>query len=280
MAEGGAEAGGPVDLSIVVPVYDEAENIRCLADEIEAALGAADVRWECVWVDDGSRDGSLMEIKALVARGTAPHRYVALSSNQGQSAALWAGFLRCRGRWIATLDGDGQNDPSDLPRMLEMIRKGSCEMITGWRRKRNDGWIRRVSSRVANAFRSAVTGAVVRDVGCSTRIFRRTCLEGLPVFRGFHRFFPTLVAARGGRVVEIPVNHRPRLKGTSKYNVGNRLWVGLFDTFGVYWFQRRGVFPDVRESSDGQGFEPRLTEESGPGETIRPPKAAWGGPTT
>jgi len=169
--------------------------------------------------------------------------------NFGQSAAVATGFQAARGQWIATLDGDGQNDPADLPRMLDEARRAGVDCVTGVRAKRQDDFIRRLSSRVANGFRNWATGDRVSDSGCGARVVRAACVGELPVFNGLHRFMPTLLRAKGFTVVETPVNHRPRLRGVSKYGLHNRLWRGLRDCFGVRWFKARAV-PAMRLGGD------------------------------
>ncbi len=237
-----------MDVSIVIPIRDEAENIRPLAVEIASAMDRDRLSWECIWVDDGSTDGSLPLLKAL-SDIDGRHRYISFERNCGQSAAFWAGFKNARGPMIATIDGDGQNDPADIPELLRIVQSGSADMANGYRARRQDGLKRKISSLVANGFRNWMTGRTVRDVGCSTRVFRKECVEYLPLFSGMHRFLPTLVALQGFRLAEFPVNHRPRMKGKSKYSINNRLWVGLADTFGVYWLQRRAFQCKIRDRS-------------------------------
>lgn len=231
-----------LDLSIVIPVKDEQDSVGPLAAEIAAALAPTPWTWECLWVDDASSDRSAALLADLV-RADPRHRLLRLAAPTGQSGALLAGFARTRGRWTATLDADLQNDPADLPRLLRMLEAGEADMINGRRAQRRDGWVRRVSSRVANGARNALTGRTVSDVGCSLRVMRRECVAGLPPFRGLHRFLPTLAAQRGFRLAETDVGHRPRVHGRTKYGVGNRLWVGIDDLFGVMWLRRRGVWP-------------------------------------
>jgi dolichol-phosphate mannosyltransferase len=204
--------------------------------------------WECLWVDDGSTDPSL-SILQHIAAAEPRHRYLAFGQPAGQSAALWAGFSEARGAIFATMDGDGQNDPADLPPLVEAIRSGRTDMANGYRQKRRDTRVRRWSSWIANRFRTWLTGKSVRDVGCSTRAFRRECVAVLPRFAGMHRFLPTLVLMQGFRLVELPVNHRPRLRGSSKYTIHNRLWVGLWDTFGVLWLRKRGFHYQIKTRS-------------------------------
>ena len=233
-----------IDVSVIVPVMNEEENIPVLAAEIEAALAARGRAWECVWVNDGSTDGSPRALDQLVAQSPA-HRAIHLDGNFGQSAALAAGFAAARGAVLCTLDGDGQNDPADLPALLQRVESGAADMMNGVRAQRRDSWLRRASSRIGNGFRNWATREHVRDVGCSIRAFRRECVQGIPVFRGMHRFLPTLVRIRGFRIAEMPVRHRPRVKGITKYGISNRLWVGLGDTLAVRWMQSRLVWPKV-----------------------------------
>ncbi|MBI1390110.1 MAG: glycosyltransferase [bacterium] len=237
------------EVSIIVPVKDEAENILTLAGEIEAAMNPHPWRWECVWIDDGSSDDTLKIIKEL-NECDERHVYLSLERNAGQSAALFAGFQFARGAVFATLDGDGQNDPADLPSLIEKVIGGEADMANGYREKRRDDFIRRIASRIANGFRTTLTGKTVRDVGCSTRAFRRECATGLPCFKGMHRFLPTFALMRGFRLCEGPVNHRPRERGQSKYSINNRLWVGIMDVFGVLWLRVRSFHYRVAETSN------------------------------
>lgn len=221
------------ELSVVVPVRDEADSIAALAAELAIALTG--LAWEAVWVDDGSRDASRERLRALPA----PHRWLALAGPSGQSAALAAGIADARGAWIATLDGDGQNDPADLPRLLAHACAGGFDLVNGFRVRRQDSAVRRTAGWIANRVRTLCTGRSVRDVGCSTRVARRELLTTLPVFDGYHRYLPTLLQARGGRLAELPVNHRPRAGGRSKYGIAGRLWRGVFDVVGVRWLLTR-----------------------------------------
>ncbi len=236
------------ELTVLVPVYNEEDSIPALAEEIDAAMQTLARPWECLWIDDGSTDRTAGRLSALHNRDPR-HRWVALHPNAGQSAALAAGLREARAALVAVLDGDGQNDPADIAALLRRLERGDVDMVNGVRRRRRDSWVRIVSSRVGNGFRNWLTGDRIRDVGCSLRVFRREFLDDVPVFKGMHRFIPTLARMRGCRVTELPVNHRPRLKGVTKYGIGNRLWVGLADTFAVRWMQRRLVWPQVRERS-------------------------------
>ncbi|MGD2067266.1 MAG: glycosyltransferase [Gemmatimonadota bacterium] len=245
-----------VDLSILVPVKDEVENIPLLAGEIAEALADTALSWECLWVDDGSIDGSLDALEALRA-GDRRHRYLSLDRNYGQSAALMAGLREVRAPVVGTLDADLQNDPRDIPRLLEVLEGGSAEMVSGVRVRRRDRRIRRVASKIANAFRNLVTGEQVTDVGCSIRVFRTRCAQGLPSFRGMHRFIPTLVRLRGVEVAEVAVGHRPRRHGRTKYGIHDRLWVGIADTLGVRWLKARWVEPRIGTRGTGVPVEAR-----------------------
>lgn len=232
----------------MVPLKDEEASIRVLASEVEQALAAREWDWECVWIDDGSTDGTLQVLRALREREPR-HEYVSLDANYGQSAAMAIGFGLARGRIIATLDGDLQSDPADLPGMIDLLDRGKVDMVNGVRSRRYDSFVRRASSRIANGFRNWITRETVRDVGCSVRVCYRECVEDIVVWKGMHRFIPTLVEMRGFKAMEVPVNHRPRTHGKTKYGIHNRLWVGLWDCFAVRWMQARLVHGEVKETS-------------------------------
>ena len=228
-------------LSVVVPAYNEEENVVPLAEEIIAALTTLPGGFELILVDDASTDATAHRIKQLKHPRV---RAVYHRINCGQSAAVGSGFQAAQGEWVATLDGDGQNDPADLPAMLEKAVHDRVDCVTGVRRKRQDNFIRRFSSRVANGFRNWITGDQVSDSGCGIRVVRRTALREIPVFNGMHRFLPTLLRGQGYTVAETAVNHRERLRGTSKYGVHNRLWRGIRDCFGIRWYLKRAVRSD------------------------------------
>ncbi len=231
-------------LSVVVPVYDEEASLGPLHAELDAAAGEIGGGVEILYVDDGSRDGSLARLRELAARDPRV-RVVALEGNHGQSAALEAGFRRARGEIVAMLDADGQNDPADLPRLL--ARLSEADVVNGVRTGRLDSAVRKLSSRIANGFRNRMTHESVTDVGCSLRVMRRAHLERVKLWRGMHRFLPTLLRLEGARVVEVPVSHRPRRHGTSKYGIRNRLFVGFVDVFAVRWMQKRALRYRARE---------------------------------
>ncbi|HET6348209.1 MAG TPA: glycosyltransferase family 2 protein [Candidatus Krumholzibacteria bacterium] len=238
-----------MELSIIIPARDEVESVSRLAGEIDTAFADASFAWECIWVDDGSRDGTLESLKALHSAAPERHQYVSLAQSCGQSAALSVGIEHARGRIVGTLDADLQNDPAELPRLMHMLEPGKADMVTGVRAGRRDDFVRRASSRIANSFRNAITGDRIQDVGCSLRVFYRRCVIDVPVFNGMHRFLPTLVRMNGYRVVEVPVGHRARRYGRTKYGVNNRLWRGIADCLAVRWMKARAVQPVITSTS-------------------------------
>jgi len=233
-------------ISIIIPVKDEAENVLALAAEIETAMTELAQPWECLWIDDGSTDGTARLLTELAARPESPHRLLRHTRCFGQSAAMATGFRLSRGKVLVTLDGDGQNDPASIPGLVRTLQTEGADVVNGWRQKRQDNLIRKLSSRIANGFRNRLTHEQVRDVGCALRAMRRECVAQVPVFRGMHRFLPTLIRMAGHtRILEMPVNHRPRTRGQTKYGVWNRLWVGIGDTLAVRWMQTRMVYPQT-----------------------------------
>jgi dolichol-phosphate mannosyltransferase len=236
------------DLSVVIPVYNEEENLPLLWAELRGILEDMRVSFEVLLVDDGSRDRSAEIIRELAA-SDARVRLVKLKTNAGETAATDAGLKCARGRWIVTMDADLQNDPRDIPMLVGHLAQ--WDAVTGWRVKRHDSLTRRVSSRVANGIRNALSEEDIRDSGCTFRAFRRECLRGLVLYRGLHRFIPTLLAMRGCRVVEVPVNHRPRRFGESKYGILNRAFVAFVDLLVVRWMKTRILRYDVAEDLGG-----------------------------
>ncbi|HEX5759780.1 MAG TPA: glycosyltransferase family 2 protein [Thermoanaerobaculia bacterium] len=226
-------------VSIVVPVYNEEESLPVLVAEIRAAL-ADGPDYELLLVDDGSTDGSPAALARLAA--AEPRiRVLRLARNGGQSAALAAGFRHARAPVTVTLDADLQNDPADIPRLLAALAAGGSDVVCGVRAERQDDWVRRVSSRIANGVRNRLTHERVTDVGCTLRACRTEYLRRVPVFAGMHRFLPTLLRMEGARIEEVPVRHRPRRYGRAKYGIGNRLWRGLADLLAVRWMQSRWI---------------------------------------
>lgn len=233
-----------VPVSVVIPVRNEAENIRPLIEEIRAALGEGE--YEIVYVDDGSTDDTyriLREYQQSFDR----LKIVRHAQSCGQSTAVLSGVKAARHPWIATLDGDGQNDPADIPALLASAARGEADLVCGWRRKRRDTWLKRMSSKIANGVRSRMLRDQTPDTGCGLKLSRRELFLTLPYFDHMHRFMPALVQRTGGRVVSVEVNHRPRERGKSNYGLHNRLWVGIVDIFGVMWLIRRGKRPVIVE---------------------------------
>lgn len=226
-------------VSVVVPFYNEEDNVAPLFERIGAVFRELpEYAFEALFVNDGSRDRTRAEIDRLAAAHPEV-RAVHLAENRGQSAALVAGMRRARGAFILTLDGDLQNDPGDFPRILELLQ--GCDCVCGYRARRHDSRVRRVSSRIANAVRQAVLKDGIRDAGCGTKGFRRRCVEHIVPFNGVHRFFAVMMRNAGLTIQECEVTHHPRLHGVSKYGIHNRLWRGIYDLFGVRWLARRYV---------------------------------------
>lgn len=232
-------------LSVVVPVRNEQDNIAPLITEIRAALDGV-VDYEIIYVNDGSTDATPQKLAEM--RQTCPQlRVVRHAQSCGQSTAVRSGVKAAKGEWIATLDGDGQNDPADIPKLIAALEEG-VELVGGNRRHaRRDTWIKRISSIIANGVRSRLLQDDTPDTGCGLKLFRRDVFLDLPYFDHMHRFLPALVIRRGGRVVSVHANHRPRARGVSNYGTLDRLMVGIVDLFGVMWLQRRAKRPIVSE---------------------------------
>jgi dolichol-phosphate mannosyltransferase len=230
-------AGSPA-VSVVVPLFNEEENVPILQGELAAALSGLD--YEIIFVDDGSTDGTVRRI-ALEPRV----RLVQFERNAGQSAAMYAGLNSARGDVAVLIDGDLQNDPADIPRLLAEIERGA-DLVCGYRAQRKDTVVKRITSRVANFVRSRFTKDGVRDTGCTLKAMKRECVTALLPFKGMHRFIPALLKGAGYRLVEIPVNHRPRKFGLSKYGLGNRALRATTDMFGVRWLLSRRLNYKVR----------------------------------
>jgi dolichol-phosphate mannosyltransferase len=258
----GAHAGSAErpELSVVVPFFDEEEAVAGLLDELEHVLAGLGRSWEIVAVDDGSRDRT-GEILLERARSEPRLRVLRAPENRGQAAALWSGLQAARGELIATLDGDGQNDPADIPRLVHALEEPALEapalggfaMVVGIRRGRHDAWRRRVMSRLANAVRGRLLGDRLHDGGCALKVLRREVLASLVPIRTLYSFVPALAVAAGLRVHEIEVGHRPRRGGRSSYGLRAFLWRPALDLLGVLWFRaRRFPPPDHREIRQGR----------------------------
>jgi glycosyltransferase involved in cell wall biosynthesis len=243
------EPGSRPALSVVIPVCNERDNVASLAREIHAALNGRGP-FEILFVDDGSTDDTVAVLEAVRREHVPQIRVIMHSVRSGQSIALRTGVREARADWVATLDGDGQNDPADIPSMLAARDAAGEELklVMGHRRSRQDTWVRRMSSRIANGVRRRMLRDDTPDTGCGIKLLHRATFLDLPAFNHMHRFLPALYLRAGAKVVSVPVRHRPRTAGQSKYGIGNRLWVGIVDLFGVRWLIRRAP------------LRPRLTE--------------------
>lgn len=237
------------ELSVVVPVHNERDNVTPLIDEICAALRDR-IAFEIVYVDDLSRDDTLQVLSAR-QKDVPELRVIRHLAQCGQSTAVRNGVKAARGAWIATLDGDGQNDPADIPKLLAERAHATADvrLFAGWRVKRNDDAIKRLSSKIANGVRSRLLRDATPDTGCGIKLFERAAFMELPYFDHMHRYLPALMQRAGFRTVSVPVNHRPRSAGVSKYGMWNRLWVGISDLRGVAWLIRRSRRSAVEEMS-------------------------------
>jgi len=233
-----------VEISVVVPVYNEEANLPILVPKLVEVFKNLGSVHEMIFVDDGSSDGSRRLLKEMASQ-VPSLRWVGLKQNRGLSTALLAGMREAQGRIIVTLDSDLQNDPEDIPRLLNYLDR--YDMATGWRQKREDPWLKRIASRIANSVRNRLSGERINDSACTLRVFKRECLQDIPIFNGMHRFMSTLVKMRGYRIVEVPVTHHPRKYGESKYNIRNRMWRSFVDLLAVRWMKGRRIQYDIEE---------------------------------
>ena len=240
-----------MDVSIIIPARDEVGNLPALLDEIHQVMGGYAGHYEVIVVDDGSRDGTwaLLSDRARTDTTLRPFRH---ADSAGQSTSIWQAAQRARGRWLATLDGDGQNDPADLPRLLQYARHMNLELVSGYRSRRKDTRFKRFCSRTANAVRSALLRDETPDTGCGLKVISRQAFLRLPYFDHMHRYIPALIQSQGGRCESLPVNHRPRVAGESHYGLNNRLWAGLLDLMGVMWLKKRCRLPAACVAADGK----------------------------
>ena len=232
----------PVEVSVVAPIYNEVDNLEPLVDELLSVLRPLSRSFEIVLVDDGSRDGSAEKIAAL-ARRDPEVRGIHFRANRGQTAAFDAGFKHARGAVVVTIDADLQNDPRDIPALLKALE--GHDAAVGYRAQRRDDVVRRLSSKFANAVRNRISGDDIIDTGCSLKAFRAEALRPIKLYTGMHRFLPTLIRIEGGSVAQIPVGHRPRLAGTSKYGVWNRVFRSFVDLLAVRWMKQRRLGYEV-----------------------------------
>lgn len=228
-------------ISIVVPLYNEVDNIEPLGNAIISAM--KDASYEVVFVDDGSVDGSAEKANAWCAAHS-NFRTIHFRKNAGQTAAMDAGFRHAKGSYVVSMDADLQNDPADIPKLLEKLK--TYDMVCGWRQKRNDPWIKRISSKVANAIRNKLSQEEIKDTGCSLKAYRKECLDKIKLFNGMHRFLPTLFKMEGFTVAEVVVNHYPRKFGKSKYGISNRAVRAFIDLLVVRWMKERKLNYEVK----------------------------------
>ena len=233
-----------VEISVVVPVYNEEENLPILIPKLVEVLKSLRSPYEMIFVDDGSSDGSRQVLKEWTVLYPSI-RILGLKENRGLSTALVAGMREARGEKIVTLDSDLQNDPADIPKLLGYLDQ--YDMATGWRQKREDPWLKRISSKIANFIRNRLSGEKIQDSACTLRAFKKECIQDMPVFNGMHRFLSTLVRMQGYRIVEVPVFHHPRRFGKSKYNIRNRMVPSFIDLLAVRWMKLRHIHYEIDE---------------------------------
>ena len=233
-----------IDISVVVPVYNEEENLPVLIPQIAEVLRSLKKTYEMIFVDDGSKDRSRQILKEVAAQYP-QIRILGFKKNCGETAAGTAGIKEARGRIVITIDADLQNDPTDIPRMLDYLKE--YDMVTGWRQKREDSWVKRITSQIANRIRNSLSGEEIQDSGCTFRAYKRECLRDIKLYKGMHRFLPTLVKMEGYRVIEIPIVHHPRKFGVSKYTTWNRMWRAFVDLLAVKWMKSRHIHYDIEE---------------------------------
>jgi len=233
-----------LDISIVIPVYNERENLSLLDEKITKSIKPLNKKYEVILVDDGSVDGSVELIRKLKNKNPCL-RLIQFGRNYGQTAAFAAGFSKARGNIIVTMDADLQNDPADIPLLLEKINE--YDVVCGWRYKRNDPWIKKLSSRIANAVRNNLSEESIADTGCSLKAFRRKCFQNIKLYNGMHRFFPTLMKMEGFSVTQVKVGHYPRVHGYSKYNISNRLFASFKDLLAIRWMKKRQIKYNIIE---------------------------------
>jgi len=232
--------------SVVVPVFNEEKNIALLYTELSSVLKSFNMLYEIILVDDGSTDNSLQEIKSLALKDVAV-KYISFKKNLGQSAALKSGFQHCKYTVTITMDADLQNDPEDIPRLLQFY--GEYQMINGWRKNRRDTFSKKIGSKIGNFIRNLFVHDNIKDTGCSLKIMDTAMLKKIKIYKGLHRFLPVLMMSEGAKVKEVPVNHRQRMHGISKYNNLRRAFAGLYDLICVRWMIKRQINEEIREKN-------------------------------
>jgi len=234
-----------MNISCVIPVYNEEDNILILYTELKEVLGSFGSESEIIFIDDGSKDHSLDVIKDI-QREDDSVRLLSFDKNYGQSSALKAGFNKAKNEVVITMDSDLQNDPAEILNMIPYLDKG-YDVVSGWRKNRADSFKKRFTSKIANSIRNKIVKDGIKDTGCMLKIYRRDVVKKIELFRGFHRFLPTLLKLYGARVIEIEVNHRERKFGKSKYGIKNRIFKSLVDTFIVLWMKKNYIEPQIKE---------------------------------
>ncbi len=233
-----------IEISVVVPVYNEEENLPILVPKLVEVLEQIKTPYELIFVDDGSEDRSRKILKEFSSKYPFL-RIIGLKENRGLSTALIAGIRETKGEKIVTLDSDLQNDPEDIPKLLAYLDR--YDMATGWRRKREDPWLKRISSKIANSIRNRLSGEEIKDSACTLRAFKKECIRDIKVFNGMHRFFSTLVKMEGFKIIEVPVSHHPRKYGKSKYNIRNRAFRSFVDLLAIRWMKSRQIRYEIEE---------------------------------
>jgi glycosyltransferase involved in cell wall biosynthesis len=233
-----------VEISAVIPVFNEEENLPVLIPKVMEVFNQLSKVYEVICVDDGSSDNSRKILREMAIQYPTL-RVLGLKENRGLSTALLAGMREARGDILITLDSDLQNDPADIPRLLQCLDQ--YDMATGWRQKRDDPWLKRIASKIGNGVRNRLSGEAIHDSACTLRVFKRECIQDIPVFNGMHRFLSTLVKREGFRIVEVPVSHHPRRFGKSKYNIRNRMIRSFTDLLAVRWMKDRRIRYEIEE---------------------------------
>lgn len=239
-----AEKASLVDYSIVIPLKNEEENVKPLIEEIEMVMRSQEHIWEIICIDDGSNDATLSTLKEL-RKSRHYLRILSFKRNFGQSSAFKAGFDAARGTFVITCDGDLQNDPKDIPKLIAAI--GECDLVVGWRKERKDPWKKRAISKISNVIRSKLCRDGMHDTGCSLKMYRKSALDKIKMYHGMHRFLPALFLIEGFKVKEIAVHHRERAHGTTKYRFFNRFLGPIVDMFVVSWMRKRHLRHEINE---------------------------------
>ncbi len=235
----------PIEISIIAPAFNEVDNVGPLVERISEVFVPLNIAFEAIIVDDAGTDGTREKLLELAGQYSWL-RVVALTTNSGQTAAMDAGFRAARGRMWATVDADMQNDPGEIPRLMAML-SAEVDMVNGWRQKRSDNVLRLIQTKIANGIRNWLSGENIKDSACSLKVYKRQCLEGLTLYKGMHRFFPTLVKMRGFHVIEVPVSHHPRAHGVTKYKFGSRVIRAFVDLLAVRWMKKRQLHYQARD---------------------------------